>query len=179
MAFAEWSAPGVPPASADTVSAFSESAWLGAQLAHRQVIAYTAAGQLPEEARAWESLRLDDSAPLVLAPLHAGDSPRGALICADIRRGAADTPHDEQSLEVVAGLLSGLLERQAHVNTLERQVAERSRELSIFLDMGLLGGEERTVCPRNWRSAWTGSCRPLVVVPAIFTLSKTQAAYST
>ena len=82
---------------------------------------------------------MDEAAAVVLVPLRGRDLSPGVLICANIRRDPDQMTPDVESLEVVAGLLTGLLAREAYLRTLEQQVADRTREVSVFLDIGLLG----------------------------------------
>jgi GAF domain-containing protein len=142
--FLEWRASGAPLSTGQVERAFRDSAWLVAQLAKGEISAFAAARQLPPGAVGFkELLDLDEAAALVLVPLRDRDLSAGLLICANVRRSPEDLLHDIESLKVVAGLLTGLLAREAYLRTLEQQVADRTRELSVFLDIGLLVSEER------------------------------------
>ena len=145
-AFLEWRASGTPlqHAAGQAERVLRDSVWLAAQLEQREISTFAAARQLPPEAAAFkELLDLDEAAAVVLVPLRGRDLPPGVLICANIRRDPDQMTLDVESLEVVAGLLTGLLAREAYLRTLEQQVADRTRELSVFLDIGLLVSEER------------------------------------
>jgi two-component sensor histidine kinase len=142
--FLDWRASGVPLSTEQAERVLRGSAWLDAQLAKREIITLDSARQLPPEAAAFkELLDLDEAAALVLVPLRDRDLPTGLLICANIQRSPDHLPHDIESLDVVAGLLTGLLARETYLRALEQQVADRTRELSVFLDIGLLVSEER------------------------------------
>ena len=97
------------------------------QLAKREIITFAAARELPPEAAAFKKLLgLDEAAALVLVPLHGRDLPAGLLICANGPRNPERVTYDAEALEVVAGLLTGLLAREAYLRTLEQQVADRT-----------------------------------------------------
>ena len=119
--------------------------WSKSQLAKREIFAVAAARQLPPKARGvqggcwtWMMRRPWSSYRCATATSRQA--------CSSVRTSEPspdDLPHDIESLEVVAGLLTGLLAREAYLRTLEQQVADRTRELSVFLDIGLLVSEER------------------------------------
>jgi signal transduction histidine kinase len=142
--FLEWCGSGAPLPAGQFESVFRGSPWLVSQLAKYEIVTLATARELPPDAAAFkELLSLDETAALILVPLRARDLPLGLLICANILRRPDDPAHDFETLEVVAGLLTGLLAREVYLRTLEQQVADRTRELSVFLDIGLLVSEER------------------------------------
>lgn len=119
--FLEWHASGAPLAIGQVERAVQDSSWLKSQLAKQEFFAVAAARQLPPEALPFKkALLLDEAAALVLVPLRDRDLPTGLLICANIRASPDDLPQDIESLEVVAGLLTGLLAREAYLQTLEQ-----------------------------------------------------------
>jgi signal transduction histidine kinase len=142
--FEEWCAPGVAPSTQQTGQPLWDSAWVLAQLGSSRVTTIVRARQLPAEAGDFkQSLGVDEAESLILVPLFAQDLPRGVLVCVGIQEHSSEQALHVDLVEIVAGLLIGLLARDTYLRTLERQVSERTRALNVFLDMGLLVREER------------------------------------
>lgn len=78
---------------------------------------------------------------LTLTPLLLENHINGVIICVDPALPKFKTIENFQLIEVVAGLLSSLLRREAILLTLEEKIAERTRELSAFFDMTMLSGQ--------------------------------------
>lgn len=142
LALLEWRTPGAPLTAEQAERELGGLAWLNAQMVTGRVATFASPRQLPAEAAAFKELMaLDDDRPIIMAPLHARNVPLGMLICANTEPREEHPSPDLRAFEVIVGLLAGLLEREANLRTLEQRVADRTRELSIFLDMGLLASE--------------------------------------
>ena len=84
------------------------------------------------------SLRDRDVKSLVLSPLVINDDIRGVLGCSNLLASTNQTEIDLSALELVAGMLKSLLQREYIIQSLEKQVAERTHQLTSFLDMAIL-----------------------------------------
>jgi GAF domain-containing protein/HAMP domain-containing protein len=82
---------------------------------------------------------------LVVIPLQAHNQLLGALACTDFVDGQVDREEQIRILRVVAGLLGGLLQREALLEVLDQRVADRTAELSAFLDLTGLGSEAHSL----------------------------------
>ncbi len=69
----------------------------------------------------------------------------GAIVFSNPNHQKARTPENVQSVEVVAGMLGSLLNREQLLNKLEEKVAERTRELFAFFDLAMLAGETQEI----------------------------------
>jgi signal transduction histidine kinase len=83
-------------------------------------------------------LRDRDVKSLLLSPLIIDQDIRGVLGCSNLLTSTEKTEVDISALELVAGMLRSLLQREYLIHSLEDQVAERSHQLTAFLDMAML-----------------------------------------
>ena len=75
---------------------------------------------------------------LVLSPLIIDQNMRGVLGCSNLLFPADQMEVDISALELVAGMLISLLQREYLIQSLEEQVAERTHQMTTFLDMTML-----------------------------------------
>jgi signal transduction histidine kinase/HAMP domain-containing protein len=75
---------------------------------------------------------------LVLSPLIIDQNIRGVLGCSNLLSSVDQMEVDISALELVAGMLISLLQREYLIQSLEEQVAERTHQLTAFLDMAML-----------------------------------------
>jgi len=80
---------------------------------------------------------------LVLAPLLIDQRLRGILGCSNLDISTQTVKMNLNAFELVAGMLSNYLEREYLIQSLEEQVAERTRQLTTFFDMAMLSSEAR------------------------------------
>jgi signal transduction histidine kinase len=142
--FEEWHASDLLPLTRQSSAALWDSGWMQAQLEPGQITTIVSVSQIPAEACDFaQFLGLDEAGSLIVVPLSAHDLQRGVVMCVNVRQYPDDLALHVDSVEVVAGLLTGLLARDKYLRTLEEQVSERTHALNVLLDMGLLVREER------------------------------------
>ena len=78
---------------------------------------------------------------LVLAPITIDQRVHGVLGCSNLQASTDQVQMNLQALELVAGILKSLLQREHLIQTLEEQIAERTRQLTTFLDMAMLSDQ--------------------------------------
>ncbi len=83
-------------------------------------------------------LRARDVKSLVLSPLIIDQDLRGILGCSNLFTPMENIQVDIRALEIIAGMLRSLLQRENLIQSLEDQVAERTHQLTTFLDMTML-----------------------------------------
>jgi nitrate/nitrite-specific signal transduction histidine kinase len=83
-------------------------------------------------------LRARNVQSLVLSPLIIDNHIRGILGCSNILASQNSVQENIRALELVSGMLRNLFRRETLIQTLEEQVAERTRQLTAFLDMAML-----------------------------------------
>jgi signal transduction histidine kinase len=79
-----------------------------------------------------------DVKSLVLSPLIIDQDIGGVLGCSNLLSSNDQTEIDISALELVAGMLRNLLQREKLIRSLEDQVAERTHQLTTFLDMTMI-----------------------------------------
>ena len=78
---------------------------------------------------------------LLLSPIVIDQRVQAILGCSNFQA-SADTVHmNLRALELIASMLKSLLQREQLIQTLEEQVAERTRQLTTFLDMAMLSDQ--------------------------------------
>ncbi|MGW8180311.1 MAG: GAF domain-containing sensor histidine kinase [bacterium] len=86
-----------------------------------------------------------DIKSLVLTPVSSDDHLIGILAIRDPELPKSKILENIQLVEVIVGMLSNLLSREAALNMLEDRVAERTQQLSAFFDMAMLAGESEQI----------------------------------
>jgi signal transduction histidine kinase len=78
---------------------------------------------------------------LVLSPIVINQKVQAVLGCSNLQASADAVQMNLRALELVAGILKSLLQREHLIQILEEQVAERTRQLTTFLDMAMLSDQ--------------------------------------
>ena len=139
----EWHEPEVDFTPADLTQILgADHAWFHKLLESNQSVYIYKTSELPLEAQSEKSyLEERHVHSLVFLPLFGDERIIGTLVCSNIELPGYQVAENLHALEVIASMISSLLQREILLNTLERQVAERTRELSTFLEMAVLVGE--------------------------------------
>jgi len=138
--FVEWHIPDVQPLTEEIVqSLINAMGGIEKQMreGHTVFIKDTSKDQ-PTQNVDLNPLRARDVKSLVLSPLIIDQDIRGVLGCSNLLALAEQTETDISALELVAGMLRSLLQREYLIQSLEKQVAERTHQLTSFLDMAML-----------------------------------------
>jgi signal transduction histidine kinase len=139
----EWHMPDMPPLTYDIVeSNLDKLGSLTEQLERglKVFIEDTArmAPESPQESLTLQSLNVRS---LLLKPLMVENSLRGVLGCINIQLSLQENQTNLRAFELVAGIVSNLLQREYLIQTLEEQVTERTRQLTAFLDMAMISDQ--------------------------------------
>jgi signal transduction histidine kinase/HAMP domain-containing protein len=143
MEYIEWHAPGIPPISVDIVQGFMD-AWsmLQDRLREGETIFIEDTSQLPSNVDVDMSpLQVGYSRSLVLSPIMINQRMHGMLGCTSLQVSPEKVQVNLRALELVADMLKSLLQREYLIQTLEEQIVERTRQLTTFLDMAMLGDQ--------------------------------------
>jgi signal transduction histidine kinase len=144
-----WHTPDLPPLTPDDIDAFVRSAtstWLRRKLTALETVLISDVAQLPAEAQQEQRvLQQRHVQSLAILPLGAEQKLIGALICTNTATTEWSAADHWQVLDVIKGLLTSLLERERLVDTLEKRVADRTRELVAFFEVTMLAGEARSL----------------------------------
>jgi signal transduction histidine kinase/HAMP domain-containing protein len=120
--------------------------WLYHQLPLGQPLFFRSLDQLPSGMKnlkeALVALKIES---LILWPLVANEEVLGLLVFYNGISDEMKTADNIQSLEMFINLLSGMLERQRILRTLELRVTEQTRELSTLYELTLLAGASRAM----------------------------------
>ena len=101
---------------------------------------------LPPEAETLQEALTEASLhSLILWPLGPSNEVIGLLIASGSALEEGERVYNLQSLEVFIRLLSGLLERDRFLHTLELRVTEQTRELSTMYEMTMLASSSREI----------------------------------
>jgi signal transduction histidine kinase/HAMP domain-containing protein len=137
--YVEWRQPGLPPLAGEQ-AAGQALAWLELQDSPPGETVYLEDAacfqlDLPEESQP----PLEGSArQVVIQPLLIDQTVHGVLVCSDFQATAGALEMTLRTLELAAGMFKSLLQREFLIQALEEQVAERTRQLTTFLDMAML-----------------------------------------
>lgn len=116
--------------------------WFQDRLQDDETIYIEDVAQLPAEAHhEREIMQARGIQSLVLAPLVIDQRLRGVLGCSNLNVSTRAVRTNLHAFELVAGMLNNRLEREYLIQTLEEQVAERTRQLTTFFDMAMLSSE--------------------------------------
>ncbi len=139
----EWRRPEMPPMSEAVVHTFIASLReLRDQLRKGETIYIEDTVQSPAlPDAAMRSLRARGVQSLVLLPLTIDQRVHGVLGCSNLQASPDSVEMYLRVLELVASMLRSLLQREYLIQTLEEQVAERTRQLTTFLDMAILSDQ--------------------------------------
>ncbi|MGW8226467.1 MAG: GAF domain-containing protein [Anaerolineales bacterium] len=139
----EWHQPGVPSASEQVAQSFVISLMaLRDRLRQGETIYIPDTTHLPEESDF--DLRLLQERTVksfVLAPILIDGQVHAVLGCSNLQAPADTVQMNLRALELVASMLKSMLQREQLLQRLEEQVAERTRQLTTFLDMAMLSDQ--------------------------------------
>lgn len=136
----EWHRPDLPPLTSDLLQDKVVPGSLWDRLREGSSVFVENTGQPDEEARPeTRAVQAHDGRSLLLTPLVSEKSLRGVLGCSLDAPLAAE--RNLRVFEVVAGIMSNVLQREYLIETLEEQVAERSQQLTTFLNIAMLSEE--------------------------------------
>ena len=85
--------------------------------------------------------RDQDVQSLILSPLTIDNRVHGILGCSNLQTSSGSIQDNIRILELVAGMLKSLLQREYLIETLEQQVMERTHQLTSFLDVAMLSDQ--------------------------------------
>lgn len=141
--FYEWHAPGIPSVTNDTLELNAEALILledRLRMGSALFIEDTAKMD-PSALQTSQILQALGMHSLLLTPLMNEDRLRGILGCGNLSVSAKDSQSNLHAFELVAVLMNNLLQREQLIQTLEERVAERTRQLTTFLDMAMLSDQ--------------------------------------
>jgi signal transduction histidine kinase len=139
----EWHRPEMLPVSEDILQG-SITSLIGLQdwLQDGKTIYIPDTAQNPDEIEVdLSSLQMRDVQSLVLAPITIDGRVQAVLGCSNLQAPAEVVQTNLRTLELVADMLKSLFQREQLIETLEKQVAERTRQLTTFLDMAMLSDQ--------------------------------------
>jgi signal transduction histidine kinase len=141
--FIEWRSPEVPPVSEDVLS--SSMAYfpgLRDRLLEGETIYIDDTTQLPGNSEIdLQFLQDRNVRSLVLSPIVIDHSLQAVLGCSNLQASADLVRTNLRIMDLVTSMLKSLLQREHLIQTLEEQVAERTRQLTTFLDMAMLSDQ--------------------------------------
>ena len=141
--YSEWHRPELPPVSEDVLQ-FSMTSLIGLRelLQGGETVYIDDTSQFPNNQRIdLQFLQDRDVHSLVLSPIVIDRSVQAVLGCSNLQASADTVQGNLRALDLVAGMLKSLLQREHLIQTLEEQVAERTRQLTTFLDMAMLSDQ--------------------------------------
>ena len=139
----EWHQPEVTPASEQVAQSFVISLMaLRDRLQQGKTIYIPDTTHLPEELD-FDLRPLQERAvqSFVLAPILIDGQVHAVLGCGNLQAPTNTVQMNLRALELVASMLKSLLQREQLLRRLEEQVAERTRQLTTFLDMAMLSDQ--------------------------------------
>ena len=138
--YIEWHKPEVPPVSEEFVQSVIESlSGLRGRLRKGETIYIEDTAQYPSRRDVdMHPLQALAIRSLVLLPLTIDQRVHGVLGCINLQTSSGAVQTNIRTMELVSGMLKSLLQREYLIQTLEEQVAERTRQLTTFLDMAML-----------------------------------------
>jgi signal transduction histidine kinase len=144
-----WHSPGRDPLTPDDLVVFVRSAsstWLRRKLTALETVLVPDVAQLPAEARQ-EQLMLQQRhiQSFAVLPLGSTQKLQGVLLCTNTETTDWSAAPQWKILDVIKGLLTGLLEREHLLETLEQRVTDRTRELVAFFEVTMLAGEAHSL----------------------------------
>jgi signal transduction histidine kinase/HAMP domain-containing protein len=141
--YIEWCRPGIQPLPDETIQVFMESLrGLASRLRKGETISIDSSSAFPPDPELdMQFLQTHSIRSMVLAPLDFDQRLHGLLGCSNLQAAPDIVQMNIRILELVAGMLKSLLQREYLIQTLEEQVAERTRQLTTLLDMAILSDQ--------------------------------------
>ncbi|MFN2265762.1 MAG: GAF domain-containing protein [Anaerolineales bacterium] len=139
-AFTEWYDPELQPISGQDQRDFLESYWnLQERLLKEQTIYIQDTSTVRDDLGInLGILRERNVQSFVISPIVINQRIQAILGCSNLSGAAQRVQTNLRALELVTDMLKSLLQREGLIDSLERQVAERTRQLTTFLDMAML-----------------------------------------
>jgi nitrate/nitrite-specific signal transduction histidine kinase len=141
--YVDWHRSDLPPISEEVVQSFMDSMiGLRDQLRAGETIYIQDTSQTSNQDEFdMRALKERNVQSLVLSPITIDKRVRGILGCSDLQASSDAVQKNFSALELVASMLKSLLQREQLIQTLEEQVAERTHQLTTFLDMAILSDQ--------------------------------------
>lgn len=138
--FFEWHNVDQKPTTKDVILDLIESLrGLRDQLLDGETIFLESIEQLPTNTEAGKNiLRERGVQSLLLSPLIIDRRLHGILGCSNLNVSSQTVQSNLRAFELVANMFSSLLQREYLIHTLEEQVAERTHQLTTFMDMAMV-----------------------------------------
>jgi len=141
--YIDWHQPEMPPMSEEVVQGFMNTMiGLRDRLRNGETIYIQDTTQTSNQFEFDTRLLQErDVQSLVLSPITIDRRVHGILGCSNFQGHSDAVQMNFSALELVAGMLKSLLQREGLIQMLEEQVAERTHQLTTFLDMAMLGDQ--------------------------------------
>lgn len=141
----EWHKPGLESLPGEGVQSIVNSLrWTLKQLKRGETIYIEELAQLPPEAEAEKRVLEERKVQsLVLSPLMIDQLLHGVLGCSNFQSTSLNVKVNMHAFDLVTGMFENLLQREHLIQTLEEQVAERTHQLTTFLDMAMISNQEQ------------------------------------
>ena len=139
----EWHKPEMPALTYDIVQAYREKMGsLVERLQTGKIVFIENTAQIAAETpQVSQTLQANHVKSLLLKPLMIENSMRGVLGCSNLQVAVVENQTNMRALELVAGIMNNLLQREYLIRTLEEQVTERTRQLTAFLDLAMISDQ--------------------------------------
>ena len=141
--YIEWYGPELQPMSEEVVQGFMDS-----MIGLRERLLSDETIYIPDTAQASNNFKFDMHSlqernvhSLVLLPITYDQRMHGVLGCSNLPSSADSVQMNLSALELVASMLKSLLQRENLIQYLEEQVAERTHQLTTFLDMAMINNQ--------------------------------------
>jgi len=139
----EWHRPEAPPMSEETVQDFMVSlAGLRDRLQNDETIYIKDTAQLRKNIDVDPGFLIERNVQsLVLSPITIDGKVHAIVGCSNLQSSADSVQMNLSALELVASMLKSLLQREDLIQSLEERVAERTHQLTTFMDMAMLSDQ--------------------------------------
>lgn len=141
----EWHKPEIPPISEnDLQSSIDSLIGLRNQLLEGETVYIDNPKHFPGDGEInLQFLKDRNIQSLVLSPIVINQNVHAVLGCSNFQASADAVQMNLRALELVGSMLKSLFQRESLIQTLEEQVAERTRQLTTFLDMAMLSDQSQ------------------------------------
>ncbi len=145
--FVEWRRPEMLPISEDVAQRFMNSLMgFRDRLLAGETIYIEDIAQFPNNiAVDLRPLQERNVQSFVLSPIVLNQRVQAVLGVSNLHSSADTIQMNLRTLELVAGMLKSLFQREHLIQTLEEQIAERTRQLTTFLDMAMLSDQNQNL----------------------------------
>jgi signal transduction histidine kinase len=143
--YQEWTLPNIPALPEDIVQNYTQL-FEGYQVPLQQgetIVIDDTSHLLINQDTASRSLQARRVESVVLSPLTIDQKVHGVLGCINLLASTETMPLNIRILELVAGMMKSLMQREYLIQSLEERIAERTRQLTTFLDMAMLSDQDK------------------------------------